>query len=175
MFAEFILFGWNKVIRAMHDMKLLCIVCAIFGIRYTKIKKVFCWFFFFSIFFDCNFFLSLYFLFFSSPPTVPPMLMIQNQLVGSAIGQKIMLECQSEAYPKSINYWMKNESIITKGKCEDFFSSDVRKFSSQVCVRYIERLIACWHQNYFYFIHECFYLFWNEKNFIRFLFHFIWE
>ncbi|CAH1709933.1 unnamed protein product [Chironomus riparius] len=60
------------------------------------------------------------------PPTVskrvmlivhfPPMLMIQNQLVGSAIGQKIMLECQSEAYPKSINYWMKNETIITKGK-----------------------------------------------------------
>ncbi|KAL7043431.1 hypothetical protein ACKWTF_001494 [Chironomus riparius] len=59
------------------------------------------------------------------PPTVskrvmlivhfPPMLMIQNQLVGSAIGQKIMLECQSEAYPKSINYWMKNETIITKG------------------------------------------------------------
>ncbi|KAG5676523.1 hypothetical protein PVAND_006352 [Polypedilum vanderplanki] len=46
----------------------------------------------------------------------PPMLMIQNQLVGSAIGQKITLECQSEAYPKSINYWMKNETIITKGK-----------------------------------------------------------
>jgi hypothetical protein len=44
------------------------------------------------------------------------MLMIQNQLVGSAIGQKITLECQSEAYPKSINYWMKNETIITKGK-----------------------------------------------------------
>lgn len=47
---------------------------------------------------------------------VPPMLMIMNQLVGSAIGQKIVLECQSEAFPKSINYWMKNETIITKGK-----------------------------------------------------------
>lgn len=44
------------------------------------------------------------------------MVMIQNQLVGSAIGQKITLECQSEAYPKSINYWMKNESILTQGK-----------------------------------------------------------
>lgn len=45
------------------------------------------------------------------------MVWIQNQLVGSAIGQKITLECQSEAYPKSINYWMKNETIITLGNC----------------------------------------------------------
>lgn len=48
--------------------------------------------------------------------SVPPMLMIMNQLVGSALGQKIVLECQSEAFPKSINYWMKNETIITRGK-----------------------------------------------------------
>lgn len=48
--------------------------------------------------------------------SVPPMLMIMNQLVGSAVGQKITLECQSEAFPKSINYWMKNETIITRGK-----------------------------------------------------------
>lgn len=47
---------------------------------------------------------------------VPPMVWIQNQLVGSSFGQKITLECQSEAYPKSINYWMKNDTIITLGK-----------------------------------------------------------
>lgn len=47
---------------------------------------------------------------------VPPMVWIQNQLVGSAFGQKIILECQSEAYPKSINYWMKNDTIITQGE-----------------------------------------------------------
>jgi neurotrimin len=44
------------------------------------------------------------------------MIWIQNQLVGAAIGQKITLECQSEAYPKSINYWMKNDSILTQSK-----------------------------------------------------------
>lgn len=44
------------------------------------------------------------------------MIWIQNQLVGAAIGQKVTLECNSEAYPKSINYWMKNESIITPGE-----------------------------------------------------------
>lgn len=48
--------------------------------------------------------------------SVPPMIWIQNQLVGAAIGQKVTLECNSEAFPKSINYWMKNETIITPGK-----------------------------------------------------------
>lgn len=43
------------------------------------------------------------------------MIWIQNQLVGAAIGQTIALECQSEAYPKSINYWMKNREIIIPG------------------------------------------------------------
>ncbi|KAI8121450.1 hypothetical protein FF38_00071 [Lucilia cuprina] len=60
------------------------------------------------------------------PPTVskrvmliihfPPMIWIQNQLVGAAIGQNITLECQSEAFPKSINYWMKNDTIIVPGE-----------------------------------------------------------
>uniref|UniRef100_A0A1I8NTJ3 Ig-like domain-containing protein n=1 Tax=Stomoxys calcitrans TaxID=35570 RepID=A0A1I8NTJ3_STOCA len=46
----------------------------------------------------------------------PPMIWIQNQLVGAAIGQNITLECQSEAFPKSINYWMKNDTIIVPGE-----------------------------------------------------------
>ncbi|XP_017020809.1 uncharacterized protein DIP-theta [Drosophila kikkawai] len=60
------------------------------------------------------------------PPTVskrvmlivhfPPMIWIQNQLVGAALSQNITLECQSEAYPKSINYWMKNDTIIVPGE-----------------------------------------------------------
>ncbi|XP_030371805.1 lachesin, partial [Scaptodrosophila lebanonensis] len=60
------------------------------------------------------------------PPTVskrvmlivhfPPMIWIQNQLVGAALAQNITLECQSEAYPKSINYWMKNDTIIVPGE-----------------------------------------------------------
>ncbi|KAH8408137.1 hypothetical protein KR009_002244 [Drosophila setifemur] len=59
------------------------------------------------------------------PPTVskrvmlivhfPPMTWIQNQLVGAALTQNITLECQSEAYPKSINYWIKNDTIIVPG------------------------------------------------------------
>lgn len=33
------------------------------------------------------------------------MIWIQNQLVGAYEGQQITLECHSEAFPKSINYW----------------------------------------------------------------------
>ncbi|XP_044018240.1 lachesin-like isoform X2 [Aphidius gifuensis] len=35
----------------------------------------------------------------------PPMLSIPNQLEGAYIGQDVTLECHTEAYPTSINYW----------------------------------------------------------------------
>lgn len=44
------------------------------------------------------------------------MIWIQNQLVGAMEGQQITLECHSEAYPKSINYWTKDDgNIISQG------------------------------------------------------------
>lgn len=33
------------------------------------------------------------------------MLSIPNQLEGAYIGQDVILECHTEAYPTSINYW----------------------------------------------------------------------
>lgn len=76
------------------------------------------------------------------PPTVskrvmlivhfPPMIWIQNQLVGAAIGQNITLECQSEAYPKSINYWMKNDTIIVPG---DHFVQEVLENGYKITMR----------------------------------------
>jgi hypothetical protein len=48
---------------------------------------------------------------------VPPMIWIQNQLVGAQEGQQMTLECHSEAYPKSINYWTRDKGeIIAQGK-----------------------------------------------------------
>ena len=45
--------------------------------------------------------------------TVPPMLRIENQLVGAYEGQTLTLECHSEAYPRPITYWTTplNETI----------------------------------------------------------------
>lgn len=47
--------------------------------------------------------------------TVPPMLSIPNQLEGAYIGQDVTLECHTEAFPSSINYWTtdKGDMIIS--------------------------------------------------------------
>ncbi|XP_043261344.1 opioid-binding protein/cell adhesion molecule homolog [Colletes gigas] len=62
------------------------------------------------------------------PPTVskrimltvhfPPTIYIQNQLVGSKEGQDMTLECNSEAFPRSLHYWKKenNETIESGAK-----------------------------------------------------------
>jgi len=45
------------------------------------------------------------------------MIWVPNQLVGAMEGDDVVLECHSEAYPKSINYWTKlNGDIIVSGK-----------------------------------------------------------
>lgn len=40
------------------------------------------------------------------------MMSVQNQLVGAVEGQRMTLECHSEAYPKSINYWTREKGDI---------------------------------------------------------------
>ncbi|KAF8764049.1 Lachesin like protein [Argiope bruennichi] len=50
----------------------------------------------------------------------PPVLWIPNQLVGAVAGRDVNLDCHTEAYPASINYWGKraNEMIITNDKMQ---------------------------------------------------------
>ncbi|XP_076163350.1 limbic system-associated membrane protein [Ptiloglossa arizonensis] len=46
----------------------------------------------------------------------PPMIWVQNQLVGAREGDQLTLECHSEAYPKSINYWTRDkDEIVPQG------------------------------------------------------------
>ena len=55
------------------------------------------------------------------------MLTIPNQLVGAYIGQDVMLECQTEAYPESINYWTNEQGdMIVSGMIKTFL---FRKFT----------------------------------------------
>ncbi|KDR17303.1 hypothetical protein L798_08502, partial [Zootermopsis nevadensis] len=81
------------------------------------------------------------------PPTVskrimlivqfPPMIWIQNQLVGAYEGQRITLECHSEAYPKSINYWTKEKGeIIAQGsKYEPVLLDNAYKVHMKLTIR----------------------------------------
>ncbi|CAK1579416.1 unnamed protein product [Parnassius mnemosyne] len=45
---------------------------------------------------------------------IPPIMTIQNQLIGALHGDSVTLECHSEAFPKSINYWTINGHIISQ-------------------------------------------------------------
>lgn len=48
------------------------------------------------------------------------MLSIPNQLEGAYIGQDIALECHTEAYPTSINYWTTEKGdMIVSGQYEN--------------------------------------------------------
>lgn len=54
------------------------------------------------------------------------MISIQNQLVGAQEGQRMTLECNSEAFPQSINYWTKeNNEIIKNGTSNIYISLDI--------------------------------------------------
>lgn len=80
------------------------------------------------------------------PPTVSkrimltvqfsPMISIQNQLVGAQKGQRITLECNSEAFPQSINYWTKgNNEIIKNGdKYNQSFTNNVYKVHMKLTI-----------------------------------------
>ncbi|XP_073948682.1 lachesin-like [Choristoneura fumiferana] len=48
----------------------------------------------------------------------PPMLSIPNQLEAAYLGQDVTLECHTEAYPSSINYWTtdRGDMIISGNK-----------------------------------------------------------
>lgn len=49
------------------------------------------------------------------------MLSIPNQLEGAYAGQNVLLECHTEAYPQSINYWtMEKGEMIISGKVDYF-------------------------------------------------------
>ncbi|UYV78499.1 hypothetical protein LAZ67_16001781 [Cordylochernes scorpioides] len=49
---------------------------------------------------------------------VPPMIWIPDQLVGAPVGSQVTLDCHTEAYPMSINYWTKEggDMIISNDK-----------------------------------------------------------
>ncbi|KAL6445018.1 hypothetical protein ACFW04_002146 [Cataglyphis niger] len=57
------------------------------------------------------------------------MIWVQNQLVGVREGQKLTLECFSEAFPKSINYWTRDQDKIVAqgGKYEPVLKDNAYK------------------------------------------------
>ncbi|XP_058810886.1 opioid-binding protein/cell adhesion molecule homolog isoform X2 [Phymastichus coffea] len=81
------------------------------------------------------------------PPTVskrimlivhfPPMIWIQNQLVGAQEEEEMTLECLSEAFPKSINYWTRenDEIIANSDKYEPVLLDNAYKVHMKLTIR----------------------------------------
>ncbi|XP_050296725.1 lachesin-like isoform X2 [Anthonomus grandis grandis] len=71
----------------------------------------------------------------------PPMIWIQNQLVGATIGEQITLECHSEAFPKSINYWTRDDDrIISQGtKYEPVFVDNTYKVHMRLTIHNVSQ------------------------------------
>ena len=40
------------------------------------------------------------------------MFWIPSQLEGAYVGQDVTIECHSEAFPHSINYWVKKDGVM---------------------------------------------------------------
>lgn len=55
------------------------------------------------------------------------MLSIPNQLEGAYAGQDVVLECHTEAYPASINYWTteRGDMIISGMKASPYHPDDI--------------------------------------------------
>ncbi|XP_070489902.1 neurotrimin-like [Chironomus tepperi] len=71
----------------------------------------------------------------------PPMISVANQLVGAYEGQKVTLECHSEAFPKSINYFMreKGEIVPQGGKFETSIKDNAYKVHMNLTIKSVSQ------------------------------------
>lgn len=65
------------------------------------------------------------------------MLSIPNQLEGAYAGQDVVLECHTEAYPASINYWTteRGDMIISGMKAPPYHPGDISAETFSVSFR----------------------------------------
>ncbi|XP_058820346.1 neurotrimin-like isoform X4 [Topomyia yanbarensis] len=71
----------------------------------------------------------------------PPMIWVPNQLVGAVEGQRMTLECHSEAYPKSINYWTREKGDIVPqgGKYEPVLIDNAYKVVMKLSIKVVSQ------------------------------------
>lgn len=66
---------------------------------------------------------------------VHPVIHVPNQLVGAPLSTDVTLECNVEAYPRSINYWMRDTGELLTFQFKTAVLSSVWKLSSFIlCV-----------------------------------------
>ncbi|XP_055387189.1 opioid-binding protein/cell adhesion molecule homolog, partial [Condylostylus longicornis] len=82
------------------------------------------------------------------PPTVSkrvllvvnfaPTIWTPNEIIYAQPGQKILLECISESYPTSVNYWLKDKEIIQGGTYESVTLENIFRIVMKLTIRPIK-------------------------------------
>ncbi|XP_063587794.1 lachesin-like [Penaeus indicus] len=70
----------------------------------------------------------------------PPMAWVPQQLEGAYIGQELTIECHTEAYPKSINYWTntKGDMIVAGDRYEPIVAETTYKVYMKLRIRHVQ-------------------------------------
>ncbi|GFQ70484.1 lachesin [Trichonephila clavata] len=70
----------------------------------------------------------------------PPVMWIPNQLVGAPLDKDVTLDCHTEAYPASINYWAKDggDMIINDAKYETSIKEKNYKVHMRLAIKNLE-------------------------------------
>ncbi|XP_053214815.1 lachesin-like [Panonychus citri] len=65
----------------------------------------------------------------------PPMIWVPNQLIAASVGSEAILMCNTEASPKSINYWTKDDedALISNDKYE--ITTNERLYKAQMILK----------------------------------------
>lgn len=73
------------------------------------------------------------------------MLSIPNQLEGAYLGQDVMLECHTEAYPASINYWTteRGDMIISGNVYKLSYNFPMEYFLINMHICHIRKIVVC--------------------------------
>ncbi|XP_066940800.1 lachesin-like [Macrobrachium rosenbergii] len=70
----------------------------------------------------------------------PPMAWVPQQLEGAYVGQELTIECHTEAFPKSINYWTNNngDMIVAGERYEPIVADSSYKIYMKLRIRRVE-------------------------------------
>ena len=67
------------------------------------------------------------------------MIWVPNQLIGASLGEEVTLECATEAFPLSLNYWTKEDSfmIVNSDKFKMSNSENAYKIHMKLIIKKI--------------------------------------
>lgn len=73
---------------------------------------------------------------------VPPMIWVPNQLIGASVGDEVTMECSTEAFPLSLNYWMRESNPMVVVATSDKYKVSNNESSYKTHMKMTIRKVA---------------------------------